>query len=108
MQLLLDARRSCLHHAIKPSGRRSDGPIGHHPRVFRDDFGLARFRPDVARTFLVAGFVALRVELLADFVATFRFGVDFDFFAAERFFAAPVEARFFAVDAFAFVGRLVG
>jgi hypothetical protein len=69
---------------------------------------LARFRPDVARTFLVAGFVALRVELFADFVATFRFGVDFDFLAGVRFFAAPVEARFFAVDAFAFVGRLVG
>jgi hypothetical protein len=55
---------------------------------------LARFHPDVARTFLVAGFVALRVELFPDFVATFRFGVDFGFFAGVRFFAAPVEARF--------------
>jgi hypothetical protein len=69
---------------------------------------LARFRPDAARTFLVAGFVALRVELFPDFVATFRFGVDFGFFAGVRFFAAPVEARFFAADAFAFGGRLVG
>ena len=68
---------------------------------------MARFRLDVARTFVVADFVALRVELLADFVATFRFGIDFDL-AGVRFFAAPVEARFFAVDAFGFVGRLVG
>ena len=69
---------------------------------------MARFGPDVARTFLVVGFVALRVELLADFVALFRFGVAFDFFAAVRFFAALVEARFFAVDALALVGRFVG
>ena len=70
-------------------------------RVFRDDFGLARLRPDVARPFFVAGFVALRVELFADFVTAFRFGVDF-------FAAALAGARFFAGDVFAFVLRLVG
>jgi hypothetical protein len=59
--------------------------------------------PDVARPFFVAGFVALRVELFADFAAALRLGADFDFFAA-----AFAGARFFAVDVFAFVGRLVG
>jgi hypothetical protein len=44
-------------------------------------------RPDVARPFFVAGFVALRVELFADFVTAFRFGVDF-------FAAALAGARF--------------
>jgi hypothetical protein len=68
-------------------------------RVFRDDFGFARLRPDVARPFFVADFVALRVELFADFVTAFRFGVDL--FAADL-----VGARFF--DVFAFVLRLVG
>jgi hypothetical protein len=63
---------------------------------------LARFRPDVARPFFVAGFVTLRVELFVDFVTAFRFGVDFDFFAA-----AFAGARFFAGDVFAFVLRLV-
>jgi hypothetical protein len=62
---------------------------------------LARFRPDVARPFFVAGFVALRVELFADFVTAFRFGVDF-------FAAALAGARRFAGDAFAFVLRLAG
>jgi hypothetical protein len=70
-------------------------------RVFRDDFGLARLRPDVARPLFVAGFVALRVELFADFVTAFRFGADF-------FAAAFAGARFFAGDVFAFVLRLVG
>ncbi len=64
---------------------------------------MARFRPDVAPPFFVAGFVALRVELFADFVTAFRFGVDFDFFAA-----ALAGARFFAGDVFAFVLRSVG
>lgn len=71
------------------------------PRVFRGDFGLARFRPDVARLFSAAGFVARRVELFADFVTAFRFGVDF-------FAAALAGARFFAGDVLAFVLRLVG
>jgi hypothetical protein len=62
---------------------------------------LARLPPDVARPFFVAGFVALRVELFADFVTAFRFGVDF-------FAAALAGARFFAGDAFAFVVRLAG
>jgi hypothetical protein len=62
---------------------------------------LARFRPESARPFFVAGFVAFRGELFADFVTPFRFGVDFDFFAA-----AFAEARFFAVDVFAFVCRV--
>ena len=93
------------------SCRRRDfllGPLprlreqAHQLRVFRDDFGLARFRPDVARPFFVAGFVALRVELFVDFVTAFRFGVDFDFFAA-----AFAGARFFEGDVFAFVLRLV-
>jgi hypothetical protein len=65
------------------------------------DFGLARLRPDVARSFFVAGFVALRVELVADFVTACRFGVDF-------FVAALAGARFFAGDFFAFMLRLVG
>jgi hypothetical protein len=63
---------------------------------------LARFRPDVARAFFAAGF-ALRVELFADFVTAFRFGVDLDFFAA-----ALAGARFFAGDVFAFVPRFAG
>ena len=42
-----------------------------------DDFGLARLPPDVARPFLAAGLVALGVELFADFVTAFCFGVDF-------------------------------
>jgi hypothetical protein len=62
---------------------------------------LARLRPDVVRRFFVAGFVALRVELFADFATAFRFGVDF-------FAAALVVARCFAGDVFAFVLRLVG
>jgi hypothetical protein len=45
--------------------------------------------------------VALRIELFADFVTAFRFGVDF-------FAAALAGARFFAGDVFAFVRRLVG
>jgi hypothetical protein len=51
----------------------------------------------------IAGFVALRVELFADFVTALRFGVDFDFFTA-----AFAGARFFARDVFAFMLRLVG
>jgi len=50
----------------------------------------------------VAGF-ALRVELFADFVTAFRFGVDLDSFAA-----ALAGARFFAGDVFAFVPRFAG
>ena len=69
------------------------------PRVFRGD--LARFRPDVARPFFVAGLVAVRVALFADFVTAFRFSVDF-------FAAALAGDRFFAGDIFAFVLRLVG
>jgi hypothetical protein len=61
---------------------------------------LARLRPDVTRPFFVAGFVALRVELFADFVTAFRFGVDF--------FAAVFGARLFAGDVFALVLRLAG
>jgi hypothetical protein len=64
---------------------------------------LAAFRPDVARPFFAAGFVALRVEPFADLVTVFRFGVDLDFFAA-----AFAGVRFFAGDVFAFVARLVG
>ena len=90
--------------------RRRDFLLGPLPRlreqarqlrVFRDDFGLARLPPDVARPFFVTGFVALRVELFADFVAAFRFGVDF-------FAAALAGARFLAGAVFAFVLRLVG
>ena len=73
----------------------------HQLRVFRDDFGVARFCPDVARPFFVARFVALRVELLADFVTAFRFGVDF-------LAAALAGTRFFAGGVFAFVLDLVG
>jgi hypothetical protein len=62
---------------------------------------LARLCPDVARRLFVAGFVALRVELFADFVTAFRFAVDF-------FAAALVGARFFTGDVFALVPRLVG
>ena len=62
---------------------------------------MARLRPDVARPFFVGGFFALRVELFADFVTAFRFGVDF-------FAAALAGARFFAGDVFAFVLRLIG
>jgi hypothetical protein len=69
-------------------------------RVFRGAFGLARLRPDAARPFFVAGLVALRIELFADFVTAFRFGVDF--------FAAALAGARFAGDAFAFVRRLVG
>jgi len=72
-------------------------------RIFRDAFGFARLRPDVARLFFVAAFVALRVELFADFVTAFRFGVGFDFVAA-----AFAGARFFSGNVFAFVRRLVG
>jgi hypothetical protein len=101
-----------------PAGQRAAQTSSRVPiqlRVFRDDFGLARFRPDVAPPFFVAGFVALRVELFADFAAALRvelfanfaaalrFGADFELFAA-----AFAGARFFAVDVFAFVGRLVG
>ena len=64
---------------------------------------MARLRPELTRLFFVAAFVALRVELFADFVTAFRFGVNFDFFAA-----AFAGARFFAGDVFAFVRRLVG
>lgn len=65
---------------------------------------MARFRPDVARPFFDAAFVAFRVALFEDFVAAFRFGADLDVFAA-----ALAGARlFFAGDAFAFVRRLVG
>jgi hypothetical protein len=59
--------------------------------------------PAAARPFFVAGFVVLRVELFADFVAALRFGADFNFFAA-----AVAGARFLAVTVFAFVRRLAG
>lgn len=92
------------------SCRRRDFLLGPLPRlrerarqvrVFRDDFGLARFRPGVARPFFVADFVAVRVELFADFVAVLCFGADF-------FAAAFAGVRFFAGDAFTFGLRLVG
>ena len=75
----------------------------HQLRVFREDLGLARLRPAVVRPLFVAGFVAFRAELFADFVTAFRFGVDFDFFTA-----AFAGARFLAGDDFAFARRLVG
>ena len=70
----------------------------HQPRVLREDLGLARLRPDVARPFCDADFAALRV-----FVAVLRFGAGFDFFVA-----ALAGARFLAGDVFAFVRRLGG
>ena len=75
----------------------------HYLRVFRDDLGLARFRPGLARLDGDGDFVAFRVEPFEDLVAALRFGPDFDFLAV-----ALAEARLFAGDVFAFARGLVG
>jgi len=69
---------------------------------------LAPRRPEGARPVFDVGFAPRRVELFAGFVAAFRFGVDVDFLAGPRFFAALVGARVLAADDFALVLRLVG
>ena len=70
--------------------------------AFRDAIGCALVRFALARPLFVADFVAVRFELFADFVARLLFDA-----AGWAFAFALGEARFFAVDVFAFDGRLV-
>ena len=72
-------------------------------RGFRDDWGFARFRPDLARAVCDANFVVFRADPFEDFVAVLRFGANLDFLAV-----ALAGARFFVRDVFALARRLVG
>jgi hypothetical protein len=70
--------------------------------AFRDALGFALVRFALARPLFVADFVAVRFELLADFVTRVLLDA-----AGLAFALAFGEARFFAGDVFAFDGRLV-
>ena len=94
----VSCRRRDVHLAQIALSRASSGMISASRLV----------RSEAARPVFDVGFAPRRVEIFADFVAAFRFGVNVDFLAGPRFFATLVRARVLAVDDFALVLRLVG